>query len=240
MQKLQPTVIFEDDHFIAINKPSGLLSVPDREGKEISLKQMLKEKYGEIWTVHRLDKDTSGVIVFAKDDVTHKFLSGLFEGREVEKYYTGIVHGIPANLKGSVDASLMEHPVKKGLMVTNKKGKTALTDYTVIDNLGNFSLMEFRIHTGRTHQIRVHMKHIGHPIICDPLYGNGEPVMLSSIKKKFNLSKSEEEERPLFNRLALHAERLQFTDADGQQHTLEAPLPKDIKALLQQVRKWKK
>lgn len=240
MQKLQPTVIFEDDHFIAINKPSGLLSVPDREGKEISLKQMLKEKYGDIWTVHRLDKDTSGVIVFAKDDVTHKFLSGLFEGREVEKYYTGIVHGIPANSSGSVDAALMEHPVKKGLMVTNKKGKAALTDYSVVESLGNFSLMEFRIHTGRTHQIRVHMKHIGHPIICDPLYGNGEPVMLSSIKKKFNLSKSEEEERPLFNRLALHAERLQFTDAKGQQHTLEAPIPKDIKALLQQVRKWKK
>lgn len=240
MQKLQPTIIFEDDHFIAINKPSGLLSVPDREGKEISLKEMLKEKYGDIWTVHRLDKDTSGVIVFAKDDVTHKFLSGLFEGREVEKYYTGIVHGIPANSTGSVDAALMEHPVKKGLIVTNKKGKVALTDYKVIESFGNFSLMSFQIHTGRTHQIRVHMKHIGHPIICDPLYGNGEPVMLSSIKKKFNLSKSEEEERPLFNRLALHAERLQFTDAKGQQHTLEAPIPKDIKALLQQVRKWKK
>lgn len=240
MQKLQPTVIFEDDHFIAINKPSGLLSVPDREGKEISLKQMLKEKYGDIWTVHRLDKDTSGVIVFAKDDVTHKFFSGLFEGREVEKYYTGIVHGIPANSSGSVDAAIMEHPVKKGVMVTNKKGKAALTDYTVVESFGNFSLMNFRIHTGRTHQIRVHMKYIGHPIICDPLYGNGEPVMLSSIKKKFNLSKSEEEERPLFNRLALHAERLQFTDAKGQQHTLEAPIPKDIKALLQQVRKWKK
>ncbi|MFT3703347.1 MAG: RluA family pseudouridine synthase [Agriterribacter sp.] len=240
MNKLQPAIIFENDDFIAINKPSGLLSVPDREGKEISLKQMLIEQYGQIWTVHRLDKDTSGVIVFAKNDHTHKFLSGLFEGREVEKYYTGIVHGIPSQNSGSVDTSLMEHPVKKGLMVTNKKGKTALTDYTVVESFGNFSLMEFRIHTGRTHQIRVHMKHIGHPIICDPLYGNGEPVMLSSIKKKFNLSKKEEEERPLFNRLALHAEKLQFTDASKQQYVLNAPLPKDIKALLQQLRKWKK
>jgi len=234
------TIIFENDHFIALNKPSGLLSVPDREGKEISLKQILKQEYGDIWTVHRLDKDTSGVIVFAKDDVTHKFLSGVFEERAVEKYYTGLVHGIPANPQGSVDAAIMEHPVKKGVMVTNKKGKTALTDYAVVESFGNFSLMNFRIHTGRTHQIRVHMKYIGHPIICDPLYGNGEPVMLSSIKKKFNLSKKEEEERPLFNRLALHAEKLQFTDAEGTQHMLEAPLPKDMKALLQQLRKWKK
>jgi len=233
-------IIFENDHFIALNKPSGLLSVPDREGKEISLKQILKQEYGDIWTVHRLDKDTSGVIVFAKDDVTHKFLSGVFEERSVEKYYTGVIHGIPANPQGSVDAAIMEHPVKKGVMVTNKKGKAALTDYTVIESLGNFSLMNFRIHTGRTHQIRVHMKYIGHPIICDPLYGNGEPVMLSSIKKKFNLSKKEEEEKPLFNRLALHAEKLQFTDAEGTLHILEAPLPKDMKALLQQLRKWKK
>ncbi len=240
MEKQKTGTLFENEHFVALNKPSGLLSVPDREGKEISLKQILKEKYGQIWTVHRLDKDTSGVIVFAKDEETHKYLSGLFEGREVEKFYTGIVHGVPAQGSGSIDAPIMEHPVKKGLMVINKKGKAALTDYTVVESIGNFSLVQFQIHTGRTHQIRVHMKHIGHPIICDPLYGNGEPVMLSAIKKKFNLSKKEEEERPLFNRLALHSERLQFKDAAKQKHVFEAPLPKDMRALLQQLRKWKR
>lgn len=124
-------------------------------------------------------------------------------------------------------------------MVINKKGKSALTDYTLIESFGNFSLMRFRIHTGRTHQIRVHMKQVGHPIVCDPLYGNGEPVLLSSIKRKFNLSKKEDEERPLFNRLALHAEKLQFTDAKKQKLLLEAPLPKDMRAFLQQLRKWK-
>lgn len=240
MQKQKPEILFENEHFVAINKPSGLLSVPDREGKDISLKHILKDKYGQIWTVHRLDKDTSGVIVFAKDEETHKYLSGLFEGREVEKYYTGIVYGTPSQEKGSVDAAIMEHPVKKGTMVTNKKGKHALTDYEVIESIGNFSLMHFRIHTGRTHQIRVHMKHIGHPIVCDTIYGNGEPILLSSIKKKFNLSKKEEEERPLFNRLALHAERLLFTDVAKQKHVFEAPLPKDIRAFLQQLGKWKK
>lgn len=239
MQKLNPEIIFENEAFVAVNKPSGLLSVPDREGKGITLKQWLQERYGEIWTIHRLDKDTSGIILFAKDEQSHKYLSRLFEHREVEKYYTGLVHGVPANKSGSVDAAIMEHPVKKGWMITHKKGKPALTDYTVIESFGNYSLIRFRIHTGRTHQVRVHMKHIGHPIVCDPLYGNGEPVLLSSIKKKFNLSKKEEEERPLFSRLALHAERLQFTDIQKQEHLLEAALPKDIRAFLQQLRKWK-
>lgn len=238
--KLKPEVIFENGFFIAVNKPSGLLSIPDREGKEISLKNILKEKYGDIFTVHRLDKDTSGIIVFAKDEQTHKYLSGLFEDRATEKYYTGLVHGIPAHESGSIDAAIMEHPVKKGVMVTNKKGKAALTDYEVIETFGNYTLMQFRIHTGRTHQIRVHMKHIGHPIVCDAVYGTGDPVLLSSIKKKFNLSKNEEEERPLFNRLALHAERLTFTDEQKNEHNLTASLPKDMRALLQQLRKWKR
>lgn len=240
VNKLKPEIIFENDHFVAVSKPSGLLSIPDREGKEISLKTILKEKYGDIFTVHRLDKDTSGIIVFAKDEQTHKYLSGLFENRETKKYYTGLVHGIPANNTGSIDAGIMEHPGKKGVMVTNKKGKPALTDYEVIETLGNFSLMHFRIHTGRTHQIRVHMKHIGHPIVCDAVYGTAEPVLLSSIKKKFNLSKYEEEEKPLFNRLALHAGKLEFSDEQKNEYILEAPLPKDMRALLQQLRKWKK
>jgi 23S rRNA pseudouridine955/2504/2580 synthase/23S rRNA pseudouridine1911/1915/1917 synthase len=239
VQKNKTEILEEDEHFVAVNKPSGLLSVPAREGDEISLKNILADKYGQIWTVHRLDKDTSGVIVFAKNEQTHKYLSGLFEGRDVEKYYTGIVHGVPPAENGSIDAPIAEHPVKKGMMVTNKKGKPALTDYEVVETFGTFSLMRFRIYTGRTHQIRVHMKHIGHPIVCDTVYGNGEPVLLSSIKKKFNLSKNEEEERPLFNRLALHAEKLIFRDQQKNLHTVEAPVPKDIRAFLQQLRKWK-
>jgi 23S rRNA pseudouridine955/2504/2580 synthase/23S rRNA pseudouridine1911/1915/1917 synthase len=239
LQRLKTDILEENNDFIAINKPSGLLSVPDRAGNEISLKEILKHQYGEIYTVHRLDRDTSGVIVFAKNADAHKFLSGLFESREVEKYYSGIVHGIPSQESGSVDAAMMEHPVKKGIMVANKKGKSALTDYRLAETFGNYSVMQFRIHTGRTHQIRVHMKHIGHPIVCDAIYGNGEPVMLSSIKRNFNLSKKEEEERPLFHRLALHAEKLVFTDLQKQQHTIESPLPKDMKAFLQQLRKWK-
>ncbi len=230
-------IIFEDEHFVVVNKPAGMLSVPDRMQSEISLKDILIEKYGSIFTVHRLDKETSGIILFAKDEATHKYFSKAFEEKAVEKYYLGLVHGTPVNKSGSIDAPIMEHPIQKGLMIVNRKGKPSLTDYEVQETLGKYSLVKFRIHTGRTHQIRVHAKNIGHPIACDPLYGDGTPIRLSSIKKKYKLSKNEEEERPIVNRVALHSYQLKFTDAQGKHHDLVAELPKDIRVLLQQIKK---
>lgn len=229
-------IIFENEYFLAINKPSGLLSVPDRKQSEVSLKDLLIRKYGSIFTVHRLDRDTSGVIVFAKDEATHKQLSALFEGREVEKYYLGLVYGTLHQPQGSVDAPIAEHPGANGKMITHTKGKASLTDYEVLESFRLFSWMRFRIHTGRTHQIRVHMQHIGHAIVCDELYSNGEPLLLSSLKRKYNLSKKEEEERPLLGRLALHSATLTF-EFNGDPITLEAPLPKDLRAMLQQLEK---
>jgi 23S rRNA pseudouridine955/2504/2580 synthase/23S rRNA pseudouridine1911/1915/1917 synthase len=235
----KPEILFENDSFIAINKPAGLLSIPDREGKEPSLKSWLREKYGNIFTVHRLDRETSGVIVFAKDEETHKFLSVAFEQRDVEKFYQGLVQGSLPETKGSIDLPIMEHPAKPGTMVTGKHGKASLTDYEVIEDLGLYSLVQFNIHTGRTHQIRVHMQALGHPIACDELYGDARPIKLSSFKRNFKLSKYEEEERPILSRLALHSQLLHFKDAKGEYHTLEAPLPKDMRALIQQLKKWK-
>ncbi len=235
----KPEIIFENEDFVAINKPAGLLSIPDREGKDVSLKIQLKEKYGDIFTVHRLDRGTSGIIVFAKNEGTHKYLSRIFEERDVEKIYTGIVRGNLAEQKGSIAIPIMEHPAKNGMMVTNKKGKPSLTDYEVLEDLGLYSLIQFRIHTGRTHQIRVHMQHLGHPIVCDELYGDGRSILLSSFKKNFKLSRSEEEERPILQRLGLHAQLLHFRDEKGEYHTFEAPMAKDMKAFLQQLRKWR-
>ena len=232
-------IIAETDHWIALNKPSGLLSIPDRMQSEPSLKDWLNEKYGKVWIVHRLDKFTSGLIVFAKDEETHKLLSKQFEDRTVEKFYLGLVNGILMSKEGSVDAPIMEHSVKKGTYVINTKGKASLTDYKVLEEHGQYSWLQFQIHTGRTHQIRVHMKHIGHPIVCDDVYGSTAPILLSSIKrKKFKLAKAEDEERPLLNRLALHAWKLSFTNVDGARIELEAPVSKDLKALLQQFEKW--
>ena len=238
--KLADLIIFEDDDLIALNKPSGLLSIPDREGKEISLKSLLQDKYENIFTVHRLDKDTSGLIVFAKNEQTHRHLSIQFEDRQTEKIYVGLVIGSPANQKGSIDLPIAENMVTRGTMIINRRGKQSLTDYEVLQNFGSYAWMQFRIHTGRTHQIRVHMKDMGQPIVCDELYGDGKPLLLSSLKSKFKLSKSELEERPILNRLALHAFRLSFTKPNGEKLELQADLHKDLKATLQQLSKWKK
>lgn len=231
-------IILENDQFIAINKPSGLLSIPDRLGQEISLKDILKEKKGSIYTVHRLDRDTSGIIVFAKTEEAHKQLSQLFEGREMEKYYLGLVYGTMINPSGNIDAPIMEHPGKTSKMMTHAKGKPSSTDYTVLESFRLFSWVEFRIHTGRTHQIRVHMQHIGHSIVCDEIYGDPKPILLSGLKKNFKLAKAAEEEKPILSRLALHSHRLKFS-LNGETFELEAPIPKDLRAVLQQLRKWK-
>jgi 23S rRNA pseudouridine955/2504/2580 synthase/23S rRNA pseudouridine1911/1915/1917 synthase len=239
MIKIEEHILQEDENLVAINKPSGLLTIPDREGKETSLKQILKVKYGDIFTVHRLDKDTTGIVVFAKNEEAHKQLSQLFEARETIKIYNGFVLGSPFEKSGTINEPIAEHPVRKGLMTVYKKGKESITEYEVLDNFKLYSWMQFHILTGRTHQIRVHMKHLGHPIVCDDLYGDGKPVFISAIKrKKFNLSKSEEEERPILSRLALHASQLRF-ELNDKTYELEAEIPKDLRALLQQLRKNK-
>ena len=228
------------DDFIVLNKPAGLLTIPDRHDDQLpSLQTLLKKAYGNIFTVHRLDRDTSGVILFARNEAAHRFYSQLFESRHIRKYYLGLVSGQPEPPQGSIDEPIMEHPVQKGKMVTNRKGRPALTDYEVLETFGLYSLVKLQIHTGRTHQIRVHMKHLGHPIAVDELYGKAVPVLLSAIKKKYKLGKFTEDERPLLSRLALHAWQLHFTDQNGLIHELEAPLPKDIQAVVSQLRKSK-
>ena len=235
--KLSELIIYDDKDFVALNKPPGMLSIPDREGKEISLKTLLLDHYDNIFTVHRIDKDTSGLIIFAKNEQMHRHLCMQFEERQTKKIYVGLILGSPAVPSGTIDLPIAENMVSKGTMIINRKGKAAITDFTILETFGRFTHLQFRIHTGRTHQIRVHMAHAGHPILCDPLYGDGKAVMLSDFKKKFNLSKSEWEERPLLARLALHAIKLVFSDSKGNVYTPEAPLPKDLRALLQQATK---
>jgi 23S rRNA pseudouridine1911/1915/1917 synthase len=229
-------ILFENDDFIALNKPSGLLSVPDRIQSAPSLKDLLIEKYGQIFTVHRLDRETSGVIVFAKTAEAHQYLNIIFQERQVEKTYYGIVWGVPALLSGVIELPMQEHPAKNGMMIVHRKGKPASTGYEVLENFGRYALIKFNLFTGRTHQIRVHMKETGHPILCDPLYGDGKPVFVSSLKKNYNLS-GFDEEKPILGRLALHAAKLSFTGRDGKLFNIEAEMPKDLRALLSQMRK---
>jgi 23S rRNA pseudouridine1911/1915/1917 synthase len=112
--RLSELILSINDEYIVLNKPSGLLSIPDREGKDPSLKLMLKEQYGDIFTVHRIDRDTSGIIVFARTEAMHKHLSQQFEGRETTKIYNGLVMGQPAQPSGVINEPIIEHPVKKG------------------------------------------------------------------------------------------------------------------------------
>jgi 23S rRNA pseudouridine1911/1915/1917 synthase len=232
-------ILFENIDLVVLNKPAGMLSIPDRTQSEPSLKDRLIEKYGIIYTVHRLDKGTSGVIVFAKNEATHKYLSTQFEARSTTKIYQGLVMGKWPDEKGVIEEPIGEHFSHKGEMMITAEGKAAVTAYQVQENFRAYTWMQFQILTGRTHQIRVHSKHRGHPIVCDDLYGEGKPILLSAIKRKFKLSKNEEEERPILSRPGLHAFQLSFTDSHGQLQHFEAPLPKDLRALLQQLRKWK-
>ena len=237
MAKNKYDIIFENDEFVAINKPSGLLTIPDREQTEKSLKEYLIDKYTNIFVVHRLDKDTSGLVIFAKNEITHKYLCKIFEERRVEKFYLGIVIGEPAGKTGIIDAPITDHLTRKGTMTVHRRGKESQTGYEVLDGNPNFSLVSFQLFTGRTHQIRVHTKEIGHPLACDPLYGDGKPVLLSSVKKNYKLSKHDDEERPIINRLALHSYKLNFDNEKGEKFELCAEAPKEFRALMQQLKK---
>ena len=235
--RLSDYILFQNEDFIAINKPAGLLTIPDRAGKDVSLKRLLQEELEEVFTVHRLDRETSGIVVFALNEAMHKHLSQQFEIRETRKIYNGLVLGKPVPGEGVINEPIAEHPVKKGQMTVWRKGKESITAYKVIDSYRLFSWMEFCILTGRTHQIRVHMKHLGHPIVCDPLYGDGKPLLISQFKKNYKLAQSEEEERPILSRLALHSSELRFKGMAGEEIRLEAPLPKDLRATLNQLGK---
>ncbi|MGJ7033439.1 RluA family pseudouridine synthase [Niabella hirudinis] len=237
--KLKDLIVFENEDIVALNKPSGLLSIPDRAGKDPSLKEWLQQEYPAVFTIHRLDRETSGLIIFGKNAVAHKHFSQQFEARKTVKIYNGLVIGSVQETSGSIDAPIAENMVKRGTMLIHRRGKQALTDFTVLKDFKIYSWMEFRIHTGRTHQIRVHAKEIGHPLAGDMLYGDGKALYLSSFKSKFNLSKEHLEERPLLSRLALHALRLKIQTPDERWLELEAPLHKDLKATLQQLEKRK-
>lgn len=234
-------IIAETPDYIAVSKPSGMLTLPDRFDAALeSLKGRLALAYGDIFTVHRLDRDTSGLILFAKHPDAQRHFAQEFEERRVAKRYLGIVTGRMERTSGTFDQPITEHPVVKGKMTVARKGKYAVTHFEVLEELGRYTLLTLTIETGRTHQIRVHLQNAGHPIACDPLYGTGEPILLSSIKRNFNLAKDQETERPLLGRLALHAWQLDITGLQGEPIALEGPLPKDMEACIRQLRKWKR
>jgi len=231
------TVLYEDETILAVNKPSGLLSAPDRydpDAKVVS--RELEMEYGRVWTVHRLDLDTSGILLFAKDDETHRALSVMFEERAVQKAYHAVIAGRPSWTETVCDLSLTPDGDRMHRTIIDGAGKPSVTDFTVLGCYSKMAIVEARPRTGRTHQIRIHLAALGYPVACDPLYGDGKPVFLSKIKRRWK--GDDEHERPLITRTALHAFSIEFVHpATGVAMRLEAPYPKDFKALVTQLRK---
>jgi 23S rRNA pseudouridine1911/1915/1917 synthase len=236
-------VIFENDDYIFVNKPSGMLTILDRHDPTLpSAIALLRKKFPDVFTVHRIDRDTSGCVVFAKHASAHRHASMAFENRNVTKKYLGLTLGTLPNVNGTITDKIMDHPVIKGKMIVNAKlGKETITNYTELENFKGYSLVEYHILTGRMHQIRIHSANMGNPLLCDPIYGQDTPILVSMFKrKKFKLSKDAEEERPILNRLALHSHTIEFEDEQGKIVAANAPLFKDMAATLQQLRKWER
>ncbi len=232
-------IIYEDEAVLVLNKAADVLTIPDRFKPEIfNLYNRLENQYGKIFVVHRLDKETSGLLVFGKTEEAHKSLSQQFESRSVSKVYSVLLEGVPYETEGVIDQPIGKHPSKPGRMIVSAKGKPSITEYKVVEHFKNYSLAEADIKTGRTHQVRVHFKSIGHPLAVDKLYGRSDGFFLSKVKSKYTRGK-EKEERPLMARTSLHASRLAFDHpVSGERMTFECSFPKDFSAVLKQLRKW--
>lgn len=233
------SVIFSDDDIVVLNKRSGLLIAADRYNPDAPrLDIEAEKKFGKLFAVHRIDKDTSGIILYAKNEAAHKSLSEQFEMRLVEKTYHCLVYGKPLWSSLHVDLPLLPDGDARHRTVVNRRfGKPSVTDFTLIGSCGAYSWIEAQPKTGRTHQIRVHLSENGFSIVCDPLYGgNQKPVRLSEIKRKWH--GDEGEEKPLLSRLALHAYKISFSHpATGERLTFRAPYPKDMDATRRQLAK---
>lgn len=236
------TILHEDEQILIVSKPSGLLTIPDRMGNKESLLGLLEQKFGKVFVVHRLDRETSGVLCFARNEAAHRNLSLQFEHHTTDKFYLALVDGVLHHEEGEIDKPIGEHPVIPGKMAISNSGKPSLTFYRVAERFKHFTLAEVLIKTGRTHQIRVHFQSIGYPLAVDALYGRRAAMYLSEIKgKSYKSGKYSEEERPLMERTSLHAARLRIDHpATGERLEFKAELPKDFAAVLNQLRKWGK
>lgn len=231
-------IIFEDENIIVVNKPGGLLSIPDRfDPSKKNVFDLLFQSINPLFVVHRIDKDTSGTIVFAKTASSHQILNDAFQNRQVEKSYLAICHGKPDPIKGFIDARIAHSAANDGRMTIHPKGKEALSFYNCLKTWKQFSLIECQPETGRTHQIRIHLKHISCPIVADPMYGRESALYIQDIKSKARFGKNEDEKIPLIARTALHAQRLKFRMFD-QELEFECPIPKDMRAVIHQMDKW--
>lgn len=221
----EPNILYEDDLLLVVDKPSGMIVYPDGKHDYVALSHWLEAKLGgpvneKFFFVHRIDRETSGVLVIAKDEATFEFLKGQFKERETRKTYRAFVHGTFKEERGIIDKAIGSSRGGSGprsAKLSYGVQRDAVTMYKVLaertyeaDGPEPVSYLEIFPKTGRTHQIRVHMASVGRPVLADKLYGSGRPPLLG------------------FNRLALHALTLSFKHPNGQDMSFTAPLPPDF------------
>lgn len=233
-------VLFEDRDLAVLNKPPGLVVHPGAGKHEITLVEGLLGRFGPLPTllgedrpgvVHRLDRDTSGLIVIARTDEAQSELSAMFKDRRMEKEYLALAYGAPREPAGAISAAIARHPARrKKMAVVEEGGRPAETSYELVEDFGEISLIRLNLVTGRTHQIRVHLAHIGHPVVGDLVYGG---------KARYRTIKVAETREAVKKvpRQMLHAHRLAFTHpATGEAVSFTAPIPGDMAGLIDLLR----
>ena len=236
-QDLDLVIAYEDEHLIVVDKPAGMVVHPAAGNLDGTLvNALLHHCAGQLsgiggvarpGIVHRIDKDTSGLIVAAKHDKAHEGLAKQFAAHSIDRRYLALATGRPMPASGTVDAALGRSPTnrKKMAVVAAGRGKRAVTHYRTVEALNGATLVECRLETGRTHQVRVHMAHIGHPLVGDPVYGRARKP-LSDVLKARN-----------FTRQALHAAHLGFIHpVTGNKVALDSEIPADMRELMDELR----
>ncbi len=245
-EEIPLSILFEDDHFVVIDKPPGMVVHPSKGHWTGTLVNALQFHFDKLSTVagehrpgvvHRLDRDTSGLILVARDDLAHGHLSQQFEKRTIQKEYLALVYGEPERDSDYIERPIGPHPTQREKMAIRRpedNAREAVTYYEVLERFRGFALLRCRPKTGRTHQIRVHLTHVGLPILADKLYSGRDAVTLADLTGS---SLESESETILLNRQALHAHQLRLihpsTSADLH---FTAPLPLDIAKTLEALR----
>ena len=238
-------VLYEDDWLVAIDKPPGMVVHPAKGHWQGTLASALAYRFEHLSTaggparpgiVHRLDRDTSGVIVVAKTDRAHLLLAEQFQCRTAEKEYFAVVAGLPDRDRDYIEKPIGVHPYQREKMAIragHATSRPARTFYELQERFDRFAALKVWPKTGRTHQIRLHLAHIGCPILCDRLYGGRARITRGQLRQQRN------DDQVLLERSALHARRLTLTHPDsGEPIEFEAPLPNDIVGILEELRAW--
>jgi 23S rRNA pseudouridine1911/1915/1917 synthase len=252
-QKIPLEILYEDDAIVVVNKRAGMIVHPAKGHWEGTLASALAHHFGPLSSrggptrpgiVHRLDRDTSGVIVVAKNDQAHDALAAQFKSREVEKEYLAIVAGVMDRDRDVVDEPIGDHPTqreKKAIRREDANARPAVTVFEVVERFAGYSLIRALPRTGRTHQIRIHLAHIKCPVLCDRLYGGRSKITELELIPHGKIGQDQQlHATTLLFRQALHAHRLRITHpVTGEKMQFEAAIPADIERTLEALRKWR-